>query len=103
MLQEASVIACDVSSPVSHQAAWLQAYGPAFITMRIQATSTSAGVRLAMPAQISFSHLRKCSGPGSTGVHLCSKVQSESLIWEQTAPMETAKATDFTDRLEYPF
>lgn len=58
VLQEGSVIACDVSSPVSHQAVWLQAYGPAFITVRIQATSTSAGVRLAMPAQISFSHLK---------------------------------------------
>ncbi len=59
---------------------WLQAYRPGFITLRIQSTSTSAGVRLAMPAQIFSSHLNSCGVSESTvRVYLCSEVQSRIL------------------------
>lgn len=38
------------------------------ITLRIRATSTRAEVRVAMPAQITFSHLRRPSGEDAKGI-----------------------------------
>ncbi|TNN48847.1 hypothetical protein EYF80_040971 [Liparis tanakae] len=42
VLQQGSVIACDVPTPVYHRAARPRASRRGFITARIQATSTSA-------------------------------------------------------------
>lgn len=51
--------------------------------MRIQATSKSAQVRLAVPAQILFSHLKSCGDSESTArVYLFSEVQNEILFWK---------------------
>lgn len=77
--------------------------------MRIQATSKSAQVRLAVPAQILFSHLKSCGGSESTArVYLFSEVQNEIRFLEgffffywKIVPQEMS--TDFTQRLEHYF
>ena len=77
------LVMCHLQS--STKLVWLQAYRPGFITRRIQATSTSAQVRAAMPAQISFSHLKSCSGSESAArvsVLRSSKgILYNSLVW----------------------
>jgi len=80
VLQQGSVIACDVPTPVYHQAARLRASRRGFITVRMQATSTSAEVGVAVPAQICFSYLEGCRGSESTGrENLCAEVQRRKI------------------------